>query len=102
MRYNPDLNRITLDAYRGHLKRQTLLPSRRLLLDDVDEQFARIQSQGIATVAALLKALSSPAKIEHFAAQSGVSARYLTILKREIGTLKPKVVPLREFPGVDA
>jgi hypothetical protein len=101
MRYAIDLGRIPLDTYRELLKRQTLLPSRRLLLDAIDERFSQIQSQGVGTVAQLLAALSSPTKIEDFAGQSEVPNAYLAVLRREAGTLKQKPVPLSAFPDTD-
>ena len=101
MRYDLDLTKITLDAYHALLKTQTLLPSRRLLLDDIDSQFERIRAQGVTTVAQLLKALSSPRKIETFVRQSGVNTEYLAVLRREAGTLKRTPVKLSVFPDAD-
>jgi len=101
MRYDPDLSQIPLPAYRNMLRRQNLLPSRRLLLEDLEENFARMQALSIATVADLRRALSSPAKIAAFAAKSGIAAKYLTVLRRETGTLLVKPVPLAAFPGTD-
>ncbi len=47
------------------------------------------------------KHLSSPAKIAAVAADSGIPREYLVILRREIGSLQPKPVPLARFPGID-
>lgn len=101
MRYAIDTARIPLDEYAAILKAQTLLPSRRILLDGLDGGFARIGAQGVTTVAQLLKALSSPAKVKAFAAQSGVDANYLSVLRREASTLQPKTVQLSDFPDTD-
>ncbi|MBE0600538.1 MAG: helix-hairpin-helix domain-containing protein [Firmicutes bacterium] len=102
MNGEPNLDQITLAAYRGFLLQQNLLPSRRMLQDDIDLHFAHIEAQGVRSVAQLLKALSSREKISAFAKQSGVSAQYLTVLRREAGTLQPKIVPLGDFPDTVA
>ena len=102
MAYTLDLNRISLNAYREFLQGRDLLPSRRLLLDGLEEKLAQLEAFGIGTVAELLRALSSPAKIAGLATKSGIPADYLKILKREAGTLKPKRVSLKDFPDVDS
>jgi hypothetical protein len=102
MRYDIDLTKIKLDDYRELLKQSNLLPSRKLLLDDLDMRFAALQAQGIATVSSLLGALSSPAKISALAGKTGIPETYLAVLKREAGTLKPKRIPLRDFPDADS
>ncbi len=101
MRYEPDLARLPLPEYRELLRGQTPLPSRRALWEGLDDLFARIEALGIPTVAALLRALSTPQKIEAFAARSGVDAGILQLLKREAGALAIKPVALCAFPGTD-
>lgn len=101
MAYAVDLAKIPLGGYLALLKGRTLLPSRRMLLVGADVAFAKIEAQGITTVARLLNALSTPSKIEALAKQSGVAAAYLAVLRREAGTLAPKPVPLAAFPGTD-
>jgi predicted RecB family nuclease len=101
MRYDPDLARLSLDAYRELLAQQNLLPSRQALLDGIEEKFSQLKALGVTTVAKLQQALSIPAKIAGITAKSGVPAAYLVILKREAGTLKQKPVPLACFPETD-
>ena len=102
MRFTLDLTTISLHDYQKLLKQQNLLPSHRVLLDDLEEKCKRLEALGIGTVAQLLSALSSPAKIAKTAEKSGVTADYLKILRREAGTLKPKRVPLKDFPDVES
>ena len=102
MRYDPDLTKLSLAAYRELLRGQTLLPSRRMLLEDLDTRFTALTAQGITTVADLRKALASPVKIAAFAKTSGIPTDYLTLLKRETGSLKAKIVPLHNFPDMDS
>jgi hypothetical protein len=101
VRYGLDLSGVSLPAYGILLRGRNLLPSRRLLLQGLEENFARMQTLGIRTVADLLKTLSTPAKVAGCAAKSGVPAEYLTVLRREAGTLVVKPVPLAAFPGTD-
>ncbi|MEL7609447.1 MAG: helix-hairpin-helix domain-containing protein [Bacillota bacterium] len=101
MKYNLDLECFPIQEYGVLLKNQNLLPGRRVLRQDVDKNFALFESRGIKTVAQLKKSLSTPAKIVAFAADSGISENHLAILKREIGSLEQKPVPLTGFPGID-
>ena len=46
MGYSVDLKRITVMQYMEILKNQNLLPSRKLLLDNLEENFRRIENAG--------------------------------------------------------
>jgi hypothetical protein len=102
MPYQLDLSAITIAAYKELLKNQRLLPGRRLLGQEMDAHFAAITGQGGADVARLKKRLSSPAKLTAFAAATGIPEPYWTLLKREIGSLEQKPVPIASFPDLDA
>jgi len=97
MSYAPNLSRLTIEDYKGHLKSIDLLPSRRMLLDSIDENFSAVIGCGISDVHALMKEISTPAKITAFSKRTCINFDYLKILKREIGSLMPKNVPLIEF-----
>jgi hypothetical protein len=101
MKYNLDLERLSVQEYKALLKQQNLLPGRRILWQDMDKNFALFESRGIKTVAQLKKSLSTPVKIATFAIESGIPEDYLVILKREIGSLEQKPIPLSSFPGID-
>lgn len=100
MSYSIDLTGISLQSYQEILKKQNLLPSRRILLDDLEANFQRIADADISSLSALKKALSSPQKLSKFAAQTHISEEYLIILKREFGSLEQKPVPISDFPGL--
>jgi len=101
MKYNLDLERLFVQEYKTLLKQQNLLPGRRILLLEIDENFTVFESMEINTVAQLKKSLSTPAKIADIIAVSGITEEYLVILKREIGSLVQKPVPLSGFPDID-
>ena len=101
MSYNLELSDFSLKDYKELLKNQNLLPGRRILWQDIDLRFSALTRQGISNVARLKSQLSTPKKIASLSEATGIPADYLTVLKREIGTLVQKPVPLASFPGVD-
>lgn len=102
MKYNISLESLTIHEYKNLLKQQNLLPGRRILWQDIEENFVLFERQGIKSIAELKKIISSPKKIAAFASESGISEEYLTILKREIGSLEQRPVLLSDFPDIDA
>ena len=101
MRYSLDLSRISLATYQALLSKQTLLPGRRILQNDLGRNFAALSARGIDSLAQLKQRLSTPQKQSALAAETGISEEYLVILKREIGSLEQKPIPLTAFPGLD-
>jgi len=102
MRYSFDLKQITVTDYELLLKNQNLLPGRRILLEEIDSRFEAIRRMGVDTADRLKKELSTPQKLATFAQKSGIPEAYLVILKRELGSLEQKPVPLANFPDIDA
>lgn len=102
MRYSLDLSQINVTEYEALLKSQNLLPGRRILLENIERNFSAIRSLGINTAEQLKKELSTPQKIAALAVKSGIPEEYLVILKRELGSLEQKPVPLASFPALDA
>lgn len=101
MGYTLPLEQIPLDDYAKLLRRQNLLPGRRMLQEQLDERFALLASSGIANLASLSAALATPVKLAALAAKVGIPEEYLTLLRRELGSLAQKPVPLSDFPGCD-
>jgi hypothetical protein len=102
MGYTLDLKRIPIGRYLSLLKTQTLLPGRRLLLDDIEHRFQRIEAAGIVTVYDLKSRLSTPTRLLAFSEAAGIPENYLIVLKRELGSLEQRPIPLSAFPGVDS
>lgn len=102
MRYCLNLSRIGLLEYRDLLKGQNLLPGRRMLLDDIDRNFASLLAQGIETLEHLRQRLATPPKLTALSAASSIPEAYLKLLKRESGSFEQAPVPLAAFPGLDA
>jgi hypothetical protein len=101
MEYTLDLERLSVQEYKTLLKQQNLLPGRRILLQDIDENFTVFESREIKTVAQLEKCLFTPTKIAEIVAASGIPEEYLVILKRDIDSLVQKHIPLSGFPDID-
>jgi len=102
MPYNINTAKLSLRDYQQLLARQNLLPGRRMLQQDIGSRFDAIERAGISNIAQLRKRLSTPQKLSSFAEASGLPAEYLTLLKRELGSLEQKSVPIADFPGLDA
>ena len=102
MKYNLDLECLSLEEYKILLTQQNLLPGRRLLWENIDNNYASFEKRNIRTVGQLKKSLSTPLKIAALSSESGIAEDYLVILKREIGSLDQKPVPLSAFPGIDS
>ncbi|MEA5078692.1 MAG: DUF4332 domain-containing protein [Anaerolineaceae bacterium] len=100
MQYNLDLSKISIDSYKELLRNQNLLPGRRILWENLDGNFLKIQELGVDNIEQLRKILSTPQKLVDFASRSGIPVDYLTILKREMGSLEQKPVLLSDFPGI--
>lgn len=102
MKYNLDTECLSLEDYEDILKKQNLLPGRRLLLHHIDDNFAIFKNAGIRNVYQLRKSLSTARKIASFSEQSGISEAYLLILRREIGSFEQKPVLISSFPDADS
>lgn len=101
MKYNLEVEHLSVHNYKDILKKRNLLPGRRILLENIDENFALFEHRGIKNVSQLRKSVSTPRKISSIAAESGISEDYLIILKREMSSLEQKPVSLASFPGID-
>jgi rhodanese-related sulfurtransferase len=81
---------ISLDDLRKRIKSTDLVPSRAVLLEEIDTVFEKLTRQGINTWLDLQKAIKNPKKIEDFAKKSGIDFQYLMLLRREIEGYHPK------------
>ena len=101
MSYSIDLTRISLQTFQDILKRKNLLESRRILQNDLEANFQRIAGADVSSLSALKKELSSSQKLAKFAARTNISKEYLIMLKRELGSLEQKPVPVSDFLGLN-
>ncbi len=100
MAYYIDLEKITIEDYKEILKSATLIPSWRILREDIDKNLDTIKAQGVNNLAGLQKALKDKKRVEEFALQSGLSEDYMNILRRVINGYQPKPNRIKDFPGI--
>lgn len=102
MGYYQDFEAIRISEYQEILKSADLVPSRRLLLEDIEAVFARLQAQGLETLADLQAALKTRPRLQRFAQETGIDEGYLKVLIREINSSQPKPNKLADFPDTPA
>ncbi len=96
---NPEM--YSLAKFQKSLDSRELIPSRQILKEKLHQRLNRLHQMGLKNLADLLSALGSNAKIVDFAQRSGISANYLTLLRREANSYFPSPVNLSRFEGVD-
>jgi hypothetical protein len=98
--YHVDLAQFSLEKFKQTLETGELLPSHKILKEDITARFAILKANGITNLQELLEILSAKQKIERFAQISGLPLDYLVILKRRLGVYTPKPLDLKELPGI--
>lgn len=101
MGYSIELAKISITDYKELLLIQNLLPGRRILLENIEERFNIIHDSGVHNVFELKKNLSTSIKMKSFSEKTRISEEYLTILRRELGSLEQKPVKIKDFPDID-
>jgi len=99
--YYPDLRAFSLAKLKDLLKTIRLIPSQRILREDIDGRFSTIEQTGVKNLEQLQKVLKIKSAVRSFSETTGVPVDYLTILRREVNSYHPKPVTLKDFPCVD-
>lgn len=97
MGFEIDYEKIDLDKYKEKLKNKKLVPSRRILLDDIDSRFNTLKSEGIENVEKLLKTLKKKSLFVELVNKDSLTEEYLTILLRELKSIQTKTTKLADF-----
>ncbi|MEO1053852.1 MAG: DUF4332 domain-containing protein [Bacteroidota bacterium] len=92
-----DLGATHIEAFRIRLAGMSLIPSWKILKENIDDRFDRIQEQGISNLEELCLALKSKGKIDQFSKATGIPNKYLTVLNRVIKGYKQQPIKLNEF-----
>jgi hypothetical protein len=98
--YHIDLEQFSLARLRAIVESGDLLPSRRILAEQVSERFAILESMGISNLQEIINALSTKKKVARFAEESGLPGDYLTILRRQANSYVPGPVYFKDIPGL--
>lgn len=99
--YHIDLEKYHLDTLKNELKESELIPSRRILKNDIEARFKVLDGNNIHNLQKLVNVLKTPKKTREFAQKSGLPEDYLLILRREVNSYNPNPVNLDKFPGVE-
>jgi nucleotidyltransferase/DNA polymerase involved in DNA repair len=99
--YFIDTTNFSIDKFCNILRTKDILPGRIILKDNIDERFDLLKSKNIKSVSDLLKILETKPKIEKFSKETGLSAEYLTILRREANSYVSVPVKLSDLPFLD-
>lgn len=98
--YYVDLKTVLLSDYAAELKTMELIPSRKMLQENIENNFLCLKKNGIRNLDDLIIALKTPVKIKNFAEKTGLSEEYLAVLKREIASSQPKPVNFADIPNI--
>jgi hypothetical protein len=91
----------SLEALHDFLKHGDLLPSHRILKDDLDAHFSALAARGIRNVQQIVDTLTTKNAIERFAGKTRIPPDYLTILRRHVRGYIPAPVNFADIPDID-
>ena len=97
--FHLDPSKYSLQQLKNDLLSRDLIPSRMPLKEDLETQFQILEGIGVQTLGELITALKNKKKIGEFSSLSGISEKYLTLLRREANSYLPNPVPLDKFSG---
>jgi hypothetical protein len=100
MGYYIDLKTISIESYKSKIESAWLPPGRRILKERTDERFGYFSSIGIKNVKELLQTLRKKDKFSELSKVDCFTGNYLTILLRELNSILPKPIRLKDFPGI--
>ncbi len=98
--YYIDLEKYSLNSFREDLIQAELIPSRRILKDEINSRFEILRENGVENLQDISIILKTPKKTREFAKISNLPEDYLLILRREVNSNQPKPFSLEKFPGV--
>ena len=100
-KYQIDFEKYSLQKFFNNLKTRDMIPSRKILKDDLDKRFKIIKANGITNLRELAAALKTKQKIELFSDVSGLGKEYLTLLNREAKSYHPNPIRLDKFSEIN-
>lgn len=99
MSYYIDLSKISIEEYKTVLRDSYLLPSWKILENNIEENMDIISSNGIENLEQLKTCLKNKKKTVEFSEKSGLDIEYLTVLRRVVIGYHPKVNKIKDFPN---
>ncbi len=101
MGYYIDLKNISIEKYKGILKTTEFIPSWKILEADIDKNLDIIKKQNVDNLNELLLTLKDKDSIKIFSEKSGLSEKYLSVLKRVVCGYRPKPNRIKDFACID-
>lgn len=101
MSYCFNLESISLHAFKEMLKHMYLIPSMRVLLDDIDQNFQLLGQQRISDMGDLHQQLKSKKEVELLAEKTGIDSEYINVLRRLISSYVTKPRKLEDYPDIE-
>ena len=98
--YGLDMESVSIERFQTMLENKDLLPSRRMLLDDIDGRFTALKAAGVKTMADLVSFLKTSKRVLQATESTGIPEEYLKVLRREVGGYQPKPLRLSEFKNL--
>ena len=67
---------ISIEKFQKMLENKDLLPGRKMLLEEMDERFAKLKEAGVKTMADLVTFLKTSKRVEQAAQTTGIPEEY--------------------------
>ena len=97
MGYYINLKSISIDNYKQILKTTELIPSWKIIGEDIDKNLDIIKEHDINDLDELLIVLKDKSKIHDFSSLSGLPVKYLEVLKRVVSGYRQKPNRIKDF-----
>lgn len=101
MPYYIDAEKISLDALQKRIEESDLVPSRMALLENISDVFSRLKAEGYHSFEDLKMALKNSKRIPMVSEKTGIRSEYLVLLRRELESYFPKILPIRAFDWIN-
>ncbi len=95
--YSIDLSRITLEEFEEAMRRTQLLPSQRIILNNLSGNMQILKDKGCSSLQDLQNLLKRKNDYIAIAEDTGISQDYLVILNRMVNSYVVKVLPLEKL-----
>jgi len=92
--YSINLNKITLDEFKNILLTAYLLPSQKLILNNLEQNIERLKNKGLSNLQDLHNLLKKKKNYSTIAENMKIDEDYLVILNRMVNSFIVKELPL--------
>lgn len=101
MPYHIDAEKVSLDALQKRIEESDLVPSRMALLENISDVFSRLKAEGYHSFEDLRMALKNSKRMPMVSEKTGIRSEYLVLLRRELESYFPKILPISVFDWID-